>query len=68
MRGGLAEPNPYDGIEFGKVELWTFDQYHASTAGYDLEALVIFGKVTGFDPSSLGVCESAASDLGIRPR
>src|SRR5262245_15197540 len=65
MREGVADPNPFDGVDFGKVNLWTWDQYHASTEGYYLEALVIFGKVTGIDPVSLGARESAASDLGM---
>ena len=65
MREGVADPNPFDGVDFGKVNLWTWDQYHASTEGYYLEALVIFGTVTGVDPVSLGQRESAASDLGM---
>jgi len=65
MRDGVADPNPFDGVDFGKVNLWTWDQYHASTEGYYLEALVIFGKVTGVDPVSLGARESAALDLGM---
>ena len=65
---GVADPNPYDGTDFGKVDLWTYDQYHASTAGYYLEALMIFGKVTGRDPRSLGANEKAADDLGLSPR
>jgi len=67
MREGLADPNPYDGIDFGKVDLWSWDQYHASAEGYYLEALVIFGKITGVDPASLGAKETAAADLGISP-
>jgi len=64
----VADPNPYDGIAFGQVDLWTWDQYHASAAGYYLEALVIFGKVTGFDVRRLGEQERAAQDLGLEPR
>ncbi|HTZ74682.1 MAG TPA: hypothetical protein VMB47_12225 [Candidatus Aquilonibacter sp.] len=67
MREGVADPNPYDGIDFGKVDLWSWDQYHASAEGYYLEALVIFGKITGVDPASLGAKETAAGDLGISP-
>jgi hypothetical protein len=62
---GLADGNPYDGIDTGKLDLWTFDQYHASTYGYYLEALVVFGRVTGRDPRSLGGAERAARELGI---
>ena len=64
---GVADANPYDGVEFGKVDLWSWDQYHASAEGYYLEALVIFGRVTGVDPASLGAREKAAADLGINP-
>ena len=34
METGFADPNPYDGIDFGTVDLWTYDRYHASTSGY----------------------------------
>lgn len=62
---GFADPNPYDGIAFGQVDLWTYDHYHASIYGYYLEALVVFGRVTGVDPRTLGPDERAADDLGI---
>jgi hypothetical protein len=62
---GLADPNPYDGIEAGKFSLWTFDNYHASTHGYYLEALMIFGSVTGRDPRSLGDNECSGFELGL---
>jgi hypothetical protein len=65
IAAGIADPNPYDGLSFGKVDLWAYDQYHASTAGYYLEALVIFGGVTGRDPRSLGRGEIAANELGL---
>ncbi|HEV3062704.1 MAG TPA: SGNH/GDSL hydrolase family protein [Vicinamibacterales bacterium] len=65
MQTGVADPNPYDGIEAGKLDLWTYDNYHASTYGYYLEALVIFGAVTGRDPRSLGQNECSAYELGI---
>lgn len=67
MKENVADANPYDGVDFGKVDLWTWDQYHASSEGYYLEALVIFGKVTGVDPASLGAKETAANDLGMSP-
>jgi len=47
MQTGIADPNPYDGIDPGKLDLWTYDHYHGSVYGYYLEALVIFGSVTG---------------------
>jgi hypothetical protein len=62
---GIADPNPYDGIDAGKLNLWTYDNYHASTHGYYLEALVIFGSVTGRDPRSLGENECSAFELGM---
>jgi hypothetical protein len=65
MQNGVADPNPYDGIDAGKLNLWTYDNYHASTYGYYLEALVIFGSVTGRDPRSLGDNECSAFELGL---
>ena len=67
MESGVADPNPYDGLTFGQVDLWGWDQYHASAAGYYLSALVIFGAVTGRDPRSLGEREVAAYELGLSP-
>jgi len=65
MASGLADPNPYDGIDANKIDLWTFDHYHASSYGYYLEALVIFGNITGRDPRSLGENECSGYELGI---
>ena len=65
MQTGIADTNPYDGIEAGKLNLWTYDSYHASTHGYYLEALVIFGSVTGRDPRSLGDAECSGYELGM---
>lgn len=65
MQTGVADPNPYDGIDAGKLDLWTFDHYHASTAGYYLEALVVFGNVTGRDPRSLGAGECSGYEMGL---
>lgn len=62
---GVADPNPYDGIAFGQVDLWTYDQYHASIAGYYLEALVVFGRIAGVDPTNFGADEQAGRDLGL---
>ena len=67
MDSGLADPNPYDGVAFGKIDLWTWDHYHASAAGYYLAALTIFGRVTGLDPRTLGPRERAADELGFNP-
>jgi hypothetical protein len=65
MQTGVADPNPYDGIDAGKLNLWTYDNYHASTYGYYLEALVVFGSVTGRDPRSLGDNECSGFELGL---
>ena len=65
MAPGVADTNPYDGIDAGKLNLWTFDSYHASTAGYYLEALVVFGNVTGIDPRALGRGECSGLELGL---
>jgi hypothetical protein len=65
IQTGVADPNPYDGLEAGKLNLWTYDNYHASTHGYYLEALVIFGSVTGRDPRTLGQNECSAFELGL---
>jgi hypothetical protein len=67
MKTGVADPNPYDGIAFDQISLWTFDYYHGSTFGYYLEALMIFGDLTGLDPRSLGKNEGAALVLGMSP-
>lgn len=65
IKNGLADANPYDGIEDGKINLWTTDNYHGSSYGYYIEALMDFGSVTGFDPECLGKNESAAKELGF---
>lgn len=65
IAAGVADANPYDGIGPGQVNLWAPDNYHASIYGYYLEALTIFGNVTGHDPRSLGADEQVAKDLGI---
>jgi len=67
MHAGVADPNPYDGIDANKVDLWAYDNYHASTYGYYLEALVVFGSVTGRDPRSLGDDECSGFELGLSP-
>jgi hypothetical protein len=64
---GLADPDPYDGLGPGQIDLWAYEGYHASAFGYYLEALMMFGKVTGRDPLSLGERERAAEDLGFSP-
>jgi hypothetical protein len=63
----IADPNPYDGVTPGQIDLWAGDYYHASNEGYYLEALTIFTAVTHVDPRRLGSNERAARDLGIPP-
>lgn len=67
IAGGVADPNPYDGTGAGQVDLWAPDAYHASVHGYYLDALTIFGHVTGRDPRSLGPADPVARELGIAP-
>jgi len=62
---GLADPNPYDGIDAEKIDLWSYDHYHGSAYGYYLEALVVFGNLTGLDPRSLGENECSGYELGM---
>jgi hypothetical protein len=64
---GIADPDPYDGIAPGEIDLWASDHYHASNAGYYLEALTVFAAVTSADPRVLGRNEKAARDLKIAP-
>lgn len=65
MTTGVADPNPYDGIAYGQLDLWAYDHYHASVAGYYLSALVTFGAITGIDPTTLGAKEKGADELGL---
>ena len=67
IQQGIADPNPYDGITPGQLNLWAPDNYHGSAAGYYLEALVVFGSVTGLDPLSAGANDKVARDIGLTP-
>ncbi len=62
---GVADANPYDGLDANKVDLWAYDHYHASQYGYYLEALMDFGKLTGHDPLELKGKDRVAEALGI---
>jgi len=64
IAAGFADPNPYDGITGGQVNLWAPDSYHASNYGYYLHALVVFGEETGQSPTVLGY-DTVAKDLGF---
>lgn len=68
MTAGLADANPYDGRDYGKIDLWSYDHYHASAEGSYLEALVVFAKVTGYDVRRFGDGEKAAHEIGIEPK
>lgn len=68
MATGLADPNPYDGVAPKQIDLWGYDHYHASSYGYYLEALMIFGDLTGLSPMSFGKNERAAYELGLSPQ
>ena len=65
MNDGIATPNPYQPSQVGQINLWSFDNYHASNDGYYLEALVVFGTVTGINPQLLGQYECAGHELGM---
>lgn len=67
LDAGIADPNPYDGITDGQLNLWASDSYHASNYGYYLHALVVFGMETGLDPRMLGGRENAGSNWGSAP-
>jgi len=68
VQEGVAMRNPYEPTP-RLVDLWWFeDQFHSSVHGSYLSALVMFGALTGIDPSSFGANEKAAFDLRIQPR
>lgn len=65
VQTGVATRNPYEPTRQGVDLWWHEDQFHSSKYGSYLSALVIFGTITGVDPTSFGANEKAASDLGI---
>ena len=67
VQQGVADPNPYDAPEPGKVDLWGPDHYHPSRYGAYLNACVLLARLTGYDPRKLGPTEQAAADLNIAP-
>lgn len=67
IESGLATANPYNGTGPNQIDLWAWDNYHASSFGYYLEAIIAFGAITGREPLSLGPHELAAAELGISP-
>ncbi|MGI4951499.1 MAG: PEP-CTERM sorting domain-containing protein [Janthinobacterium lividum] len=77
IQAGTAQRNPYVTNPAGQVDLWDSDVsaaccttpvgYHPSTYGAYLNALVLFNRITGIDPTTLGAGEQAAAELGITP-
>ncbi len=76
MRLGVAQRDPYLASEpAGAVDLWDSDVldacctvpigYHPSPYGAYLDALVVFGTLTGRDPLSFGLFDPTARALGI---
>lgn len=66
ITAGVAMRNPYT-PDPSKVNLWAVDNVHPSITGSYLSALVLFYKLTGTDPRTLGSAEQAAAALGITP-
>jgi hypothetical protein len=68
VQDGVATWDPFN-PDPRKLDLWWFqDQFHSSVHGTYLSAMVMFGALTGVDPTSFGANERAASDLGVRQR
>ena len=67
INNGWATPNPYaaNALTDGLLDLWWDDGLHANKYGSYLSGLMMFGKITGLNPQSLGYDEKAAKDLGI---
>lgn len=65
VQEGIADRDPYDGISPGQFALWGDDHYHFGPWGSYLEALVVFGQLTGRDPASLGAANRAGRELGL---
>ncbi len=66
ISSGFAGQDPLYGLGSRKVNLWSSDRKHASEYGYYLQALMVFGSITGRDPLSLGRDEKAAVALNIK--
>lgn len=62
---GVADRNPYDSVTDGFVKVWNVDNYHASAWASYLEALVLFGRITGLDPRTLSPDGVAPKGLGL---
>ena len=66
IQAGVAMRNPYN-PDPTKLDLWGSDNYHPSIWGAYLSACVLFYRLTGVDPRTLGSTEQAAAALGITP-
>lgn len=64
---GVANADPYKPLDPNKINLWAYDNHHASAYGYYLEALMDFGEIAKADPRELGTDEKAGADLGLSP-
>ena len=67
VQEGVAIRNPYAPEGDGVQLWWHEDWFHPARHGSYLSALVLFGTLSGIDPSSFGGNERAASELGITP-
>ncbi|MBN8506350.1 MAG: PEP-CTERM sorting domain-containing protein [Burkholderiales bacterium] len=67
VQDGVATRNFYasDALSDGLIDLWFDDGFHPSKYGSYLSALVLFGTLTGENPSQFGGGEQAALALGI---
>jgi hypothetical protein len=51
--------------ESGLLNLWWLDRTHPSVHGSYLAGLVMYGRITGRDPSALGIDDRTYGELGI---
>ncbi|KZV94887.1 hypothetical protein EXIGLDRAFT_736296 [Exidia glandulosa HHB12029] len=66
INNGVADLNPYDSIDAGKVNIWASDSFHPSIYGAYLSAATFFQHITGKAATSLAVGPgTAAAGLGI---
>lgn len=65
VQEGVADRNPFDGIDAGKFNLYWPDGFHFGRWGSYLQALVVFGQLTGRDPAGLGTADRVGLDLGL---
>lgn len=61
---GFAIRNPYTQLGQG-MNLWGVDHYHPSKYGAYLNALVIYGRLTGGDPVGIDTSNVVGAELGL---